>query len=310
MLAGERRAHEAEFGGDSGLHAAPSFAHSMLMRVRFFGAEVPLWSVIMPVVIVGALATAFAVSAASAVAVAGLDTAAAAASSLLSASASAVVPGVASALPNPTTSAAVAQAANSAGSFELPPASYTSQELFQLSNQREQQQQARARELRAALLRDPGAIEEPSTLAALAQLIDDPATAAFALETTAGLPAPQAADLLYEIWTGTAERGRTPELARALLYSKDLRQKASSALAVALDLRIASDCDANLALLPRAKDEGDRRSLHLLTKLQRRYGCGPNKRLDCYPCLRPGTALDDAISAVRDRKEPKTFGKR
>jgi len=104
------------------------------------------------------------------------------------------------------------------------------------------------------------------------------------------------------------QRNETTELARALLFSKDIRPKASAALAVALDLRVSPDCATNQAILPRAEKEGDRRSLHLLIQLQRKYGCGPNKRQDCNPCLRTGDQLDTAIKAVKERREPRTFG--
>ena len=53
---------------------------------------------------------------------------------------------------------------------------------------------------------------------------------------------------------------------------------------------------------------GDRRAFHLLGKLTRKYGCGANKRADCYACLRSGTDLDAAMKAVKARREPHPFG--
>jgi hypothetical protein len=44
-----------------------------------------------------------------------------------------------------------------------------------------------------------------------------------------------------------------------------------------------------------------------LAKLSRRFGCGPNKHLDCYPCLRGDKAVEDAMVAVKKRREPKPF---
>jgi hypothetical protein len=79
---------------------------------------------------------------------------------------------------------------------------------------------------------------------------------------------------------------------------------------VSLDLRQAERCEDNARIVPRAIEHGDRRALHLLTKLTRKYGCGPNKREDCYPCLRGSDALDQAVKAVKNRREPKTFGRR
>jgi hypothetical protein len=144
----------------------------------------------------------------------------------------------------------------------------------------------------------------------LRRLSDNAVTAPGVLESMAALPAPIAADLLYEVWTGTVQRNATTELARALLYSRDVRPKASPALAVALDLRVSTSCKENQAILPRAEQDGDRRSLHLLLQLQRRYGCGPNKRQDCNPCLRKGDEVERAVKAVRERRDPQPFAKR
>jgi hypothetical protein len=194
--------------------------------------------------------------------------------------------------------------------FDLPPGNYVAKDVLSVAAKRAAREIAAAQKLQAALDRDPGLVEEPRTLSELRRLSDNPETARIVLEAMAALPAPVAPDLLYEVWTGTVQRNETTELARALLFSKDVRPKASPTLAVALDLRVAQTCPENQAILPRAQKEGDRRSLHLLTQLQRKYGCGPNKRQDCNPCLREGDALDSAIKAVKDRREPRLFGKR
>jgi hypothetical protein len=120
-------------------------------------------------------------------------------------------------------------------------------------------------------------------------------------------PGPISADLLYEMWTGTVVRNSATELARSLVFSKEVRAKASPELAIALDLRIAETCEQNRDLLPRVLEKADRRSLSLLAKLARRYGCGPNKRLDCFACLREDKAVEDAMAAVKKRREPKPF---
>ena len=98
--------------------------------------------------------------------------------------------------------------------------------------------------------------------------------------------------------------------ARALLLGKSVRAKASPPLAVALELRTTEDCEAVLAALPRVTEQGDKRSFVSLSKLQRKTGCGPTKRQDCYPCLRKTdgqNALKDALKAVRTRREPTPF---
>jgi hypothetical protein len=81
--------------------------------------------------------------------------------------------------------------------------------------------------------------------------------------------------------------------------------KASPALKVALDLRRAESCEETQKILPRAIEQGDRRSLHLLERRLRKYGCGATKKEDCYKCLRDGDELKDAIKAVRTRQRPR-----
>jgi hypothetical protein len=120
----------------------------------------------------------------------------------------------------------------------------------------------------------------------------------------AALPGPISADLLYDAWTGTADRSTTTELAQALLMGRDVRPKASPALAVALDLRDAESCEDNAKILQRAIDVGDKRTFAPLTRLLRRNGCGPTKRDDCYLCLRNDDQLKKALTAVKMRREP------
>jgi hypothetical protein len=120
----------------------------------------------------------------------------------------------------------------------------------------------------------------------------------------ASLPGPRSADILYHTWVGTSQRTQTTELAEELIYVNEVRSKASPALAVALDLRRAATCEQVAEVLPKAIEHGDRRSLHLLGRLVNRRGCGKGKREDCYPCLRDGDALADAIKAVRTREPP------
>jgi hypothetical protein len=100
-------------------------------------------------------------------------------------------------------------------------------------------------------------------------------------------------------------RTDTTELARALLYSADMRPKASSALGVALDLRAAETCPQYQAILPKALTDGDRRALHLLAKLNAKRGCGPKKTDDCFACLRDKSdELTATINAVKSRRPP------
>jgi hypothetical protein len=134
----------------------------------------------------------------------------------------------------------------------------------------------------------------------------DGGSATTALRVMAGLEGPWGPDLLYEVWTGTAGRTRSTEIAEQLLSTPAIREKSTRALKVALDLRQSpmDDCAGRKEAVTRAVEEGDSRSLQLIAKLARRYGCGAMGRLDCHACLREGDLVARAMAAVRSRKGP------
>lgn len=295
------------------LAPAPSVLSALKQRVRFAGGEVPLWSLLTPMVILLVLASAF-VGAGAGRPDEGSRSASAsasAASPVAPPTALASAPDVApEAPPTATTTQAPALPATSIDTEALEARraeELTKDEALALASARRQREIARVAALRQKLTRDPGLFKDAATLAELRRAAEDPLTAPDALGAMAEAPGPLSADLLYEMWTGTVVRNGATELARSLVFSKEVRAKASPELALALDLRIAETCEQNQALLPKVTEKGDRRSLALLAKLARRFGCGPNKRLDCYPCLRDDKAVDDAMTAVKKRREPKPF---
>jgi hypothetical protein len=301
------------------VHAvAPGFRAAMLTRVRFLHGEVPLWSLVTPLVLVAALVGAFAVASVSTA----LGLAPPAPASALDAMKPAAPEPAASApaispvaTPKAEAPAAATASAEPASSAALPalatlPPKMRAAEVLEIAGKLAGRELAQARVLAAQLDRDPTLAQDDKTQAEMRRLLDNPETSRHMLAVIAGLPGPISADLLYEVWTGTVLRNETTDLARALLLSEDVRPKASPSLSVSLDLRQAETCEENEKLLPRAIEHGDRRALHLLIKLTRRYGCGPNKREDCYPCLRDSDAVDQAVKAVKNRREPKTFGRR
>ena len=186
-----------------------------------------------------------------------------------------------------------------------PPESLKARELALLADAHNERLRASAKSLRLKVEANPALGKEPATQSELLRLTDDPRTSADALTGMAALAAPIGADLLYEVWTRTAVRSDTTDLARALVYSADVRPKASPALAAALELRLAESCEQYKSLLPKALKDGDRRSLHLLLKLSSKQGCGPKKSDDCYACLREqGDELKATINAVKSRRPP------
>jgi len=295
------------------MQTAPSLLSALRQRVRFAGGEVPLWSLLTPMLLLLSLGSAFVAAAVSSSSDVATGPAASAATPV-SAAPSAPLPSateVAPEPPAPLDQAAPALPANApdAEALEARRAEELSKdEALQLAAARRQREVTRVAQLRQKLARDPGLFKDSTTLAELRRAAEDPLTAPDALSAMAEAPGPLSADLLYEVWTGTVARNSATELARSLVFSKEVRAKSSPGLAVALDLRIAETCEQNRELLPRVRDKGDRRSLALLAKLSRRYGCGPNKRADCYACLRDDkAAVEDAMTAVKKRREPKPF---
>jgi len=300
----------------------PSFAAALAQRVRFAGGEVPLWTLVTPLVLLVALGAAFAAAAVTSADDPGASPAALKPTPEPSASVAAVPqpaptppPPVVSASadekPKPLTLLERVASGDDAAVKELsakPLADLRVEEAISLSLGQSAQDVRAARALRDRIDHDPGLIKDPEVLAQLRRNSDDPETARDALAAMANVPGPISADLIYEVWTATASRTTATDLARSLIYSKEVRAKASKSLAVALDLRDAETCEQNRDLLGRAASDGDRRCAHLLNKLTRKYGCGPNKRQDCYACLRDGKDLDNAIKAVKARREPHPFG--
>jgi hypothetical protein len=186
-----------------------------------------------------------------------------------------------------------------------PVESLSATELLRVADGRAQRRLTAARALAAKLEQEPALSGEKSTQVELLRLARDGETAREGLGALARLKSPLGADLLYEVWTGTAVHTDATELARALVYSSDVREHASAALAVALDLRVAEGCEAFKTVLPRALKDGDRRALGQLTKLVAKRGCGPKKNEDCYACLRgEPDELSATINAAKSRRPP------
>lgn len=298
--------------------ALPSFSAALAQRVRFAGGEVPLWSLVTPLVLLVALGTAFAAAAVTSAADPSTTQAAPKSSAEPSASAlstplSAPAPSVSNSAedkPKPLTLLERVEQGDDAAIKALsakPVADLSVAEAISLSVGQSAQDVRAARALRDRIDHDPGLIKDPEVLGQLRRYTDDPETARDALAAMADVPGPISADLIYEVWTATASRTTATDLARSLIYSKEVRAKASPALRVALDLRDADTCEKNRDLVTRASTDADHRAFHLLGKLTRKYGCGPNKRADCYACLRDGTDLDGAMRAVKARREPRPF---
>jgi len=110
-------------------------------------------------------------------------------------------------------------------------------------------------------------------------------------------------DVLYQMahadWA--SEYPAAAARAQRALKREDVRAKATPQLALALDLRAASTCDAKKALLPKARELGDARALVVLRSYRPAKGCGFLGGRDCWPCMHRDGSLKQTIQAIEDR---------
>lgn len=126
-----------------------------------------------------------------------------------------------------------------------------------------------------------------------------------ALRAAAALPDPAGADILFDIWASTPKATPATQRARDLLGSDAVSRRASEALRLAIDLRIAQGetCEARKPLVTRAAAAADARSFRPLFLLLS-HTCGRRKNEDCFPCLRGDGALDRAIDRAKTHPGP------
>jgi hypothetical protein len=158
-----------------------------------------------------------------------------------------------------------------------------------------------------ALAADPSLAADRSLLAQVREAAKDEQAGEAALRLAAGRLGSDGADLLYDVWVATRAKTKLTALAKKLVYEEQVRSQAAPALAVALKLREAEECEEFKRLLGEVSLNGDRRVVRILTQMQSRVGCGPAKRADCYPCLRDEESeetLKNALAAARTKSAP------
>jgi hypothetical protein len=283
-------------------------AEALSQRIRIGAGELPLWGILLPLLLAPLLLGAvlahllFASESLPPVVVREVQSSSPPAGAAVAPSAASI--GEPPRAGSPHEKAASGDAAALAALERKKPEELRADEALAIAHGRAAQAIANVRKLRERLASDPGLIKDPKIAAELLRASQAPETGRDALAAMAAVPGPIGADLLYEVWTGTVERSSNTELARALLLGRDVRAKASPALLIAIELRETETCEGHQKLLPRATEVGDKRSFGPLSRLLRRTGCGPGKKSDCYPCLRNGDALRNALEAVKLRREP------
>ncbi|MFO0614335.1 MAG: hypothetical protein U0414_17240 [Polyangiaceae bacterium] len=135
----------------------------------------------------------------------------------------------------------------------------------------------------------------------LRALARDAALAPDVLAALARHPAPGYADLLYDVSIDPHAPDGVRYLALDLLATDALRNVATAALLLALDLPNVRDCETMKTFVVRANESADDRSSARLRELASETGCGPTKKDDCWACLHGSTLLYETRTAVDAR---------
>lgn len=108
-------------------------------------------------------------------------------------------------------------------------------------------------------------------------------------------------DLLYRLSTSDRERRAQ---ARTYLARSSVRQRFSPALQVTFDFQFAPSCNSREALLPRAAQFGDERTLALLNSYANntKTGCGPKRTSPCRArCPEEAAKFEDTAKIISAR---------
>jgi len=109
-------------------------------------------------------------------------------------------------------------------------------------------------------------------------------------------------DMLHDLATTDGVRREVRQRADRWLGSEAFQKRSTPALNVLVALEKAQTCKQRYALLLRAKNQGDERTLALLEGFEKKTGCGKKGDEDCNECLRADSRLSEAIEAVKARR--------
>ncbi len=187
------------------------------------------------------------------------------------------------------------------------PANRSIEQALALSQGRAAEKKLALNHLRSTIEKQ-GGTPDAETTKRMVQLAKDVDTARDVIGMFATLPGPLGPDLLYEFSNDKKTPPELAKLAEQLLLNKHVRPKASPALALLLDLRETTTCEARRDLLVKAPEVGDRRMLGLAVSYLKKAGCGDTKRDDCHPCLREDNSkvLRTALTKTQ-RKAPSYY---
>lgn len=154
---------------------------------------------------------------------------------------------------------------------------------------------------------DPHLAEDPELLEDVRMALGQRDTAADGVRFAKTLGA-IGADMIFDVYAdhrGQPGMSAVVYQAQLAVKSGELREQATQALLVAMDIDRAHVCAEYRELIPRAVLYGDQRSVPKLKALRLTHGCGTNARADCFPCLRSeDVPLADAIEKASSRPSP------
>lgn len=150
---------------------------------------------------------------------------------------------------------------------------------------------------------DPSVNENPEVASALwtTAQAKDSTDATFAL--LEGPMGSRGDDMLHDLATTEGVRRDVRQRADRWLGSEAFQKRSTPALNVLVALEKAKTCKQRYALLLRAKNQGDERTLALLQSYEKKTGCGKKGDEDCNECLRSDKRLEEAIEAVKGRSK-------
>lgn len=155
--------------------------------------------------------------------------------------------------------------------------------------------------VRRLLGADERAASDPDVKQVLLLAANGPIDAASAALDVMGEPmGARGADLLFELLLAPSVGKFPKSRATALLATPEVQARATPALRIAYELRIALPCKRK-ELLERATTDGDVRALAYLKPLLVTRGCGWLNRSDCYACLGSRSDVRAAIAAIEAR---------
>ncbi len=125
-----------------------------------------------------------------------------------------------------------------------------------------------------------------------------------ALLSMAEIPNYVGPDLLFRVTRDYRTQAEVLTLAKQLLKTAAVSERASTALSIALEADAVESCDEARALLTRAERDADRRAVLPLARFADRTGCGEHETEDCFRCLRVDRLLVSALRAAQGRIEP------